>query len=311
MALRSHCWHRSDFAAPLVSLRATNAGITRHADWGPPVSLFFETGPALSLPINLSGAEMLAQLESFGAGNLIIYPNALSALLDAVAARGECLPALKRLRTIGEIVSPELRARAHDLLGVEIFDAYSSQEAGYVALQCPQSGLYHVMAEALIVEVLRVDGTPCGEGEIGAVTITDLHNHATPLIRYGIGDQAEVGPSCPCGRGLPTLRRIIGRDRNLILMPDGSLRWPLIGALGPGGFAGFAPVLQVQLIQHARDRIEVRLVVARPLADAEEQRIAERIRASLGYPFHLDFHYFDDRLPVPQSGKLDDFIRLI
>ena len=225
-----------DFAAPLATVRATNAGIVRHDGWGPPAGLMFETGPALTLPINLSGEEMLAQLRAFGAGNLIIYPNALSALLDAAAERGEGLPDLRKLRTIGEIVAPELRSRARRLLGVEIFDAYSSQEAGYIAIQCPESGLYHVMAEALVVEVLRPDGTPCGDGETGAVTLTDLTNHATPLVRYAIGDQAEMGPACPCGRGLPTLRRIIGRDRNLVLMPDGSRRWPLIGALGERGF---------------------------------------------------------------------------
>jgi phenylacetate-CoA ligase len=311
MALRSHVWHRSDFAAPLATVRATNAAIVQHKTWGPPAGLLFETGPALTLPINLSGDEMLARLRDYCVGNLIIYPNALSALLDAVADRGEGLPELRRLRTIGEIVTPELRGRARDLLGVEIFDAYSSQEVGYVAMQCPERGLYHVMAEALIVEVLRPDGTPCKEGETGAVTITDLHNHATPLIRYEIGDQAEIGPACPCGRGLPTLRRIIGRDRNLILMPDGSRRWPLIGALGERGFAQFVPVLQVQLIQRERERIEVRLVVARPLSAGEERRVADHIRHSLGHPFHLDFHYFDDRLPTPPSGKFEDFIRLI
>ena len=39
------------------------------------------------------------------------------------------------------------------------------------------------------------------------MVITDLHNFATPLIRYELGDYAEVGTPCPTGRGLPVLNR--------------------------------------------------------------------------------------------------------
>ena len=44
-------------------------------------------------------------------------------------------------------------------------------------------------------------------GEIGRLVVTRLHHFATPLLRYDIGDYAEVGDACPCGRGLPVLRR--------------------------------------------------------------------------------------------------------
>ena len=42
-----------------------------------------------------------------------------------------------------------------------------------------------------------------------------------PLLRYEIGDYAEVGPTCDCGRTLPVLTRILGRDRNRLVMPNG------------------------------------------------------------------------------------------
>ena len=61
--------------------------------------------------------------------------------------------------------------------------------------------------------MLDGQGKPCGVGEIGRVVVTPLSNFAMPLIRYDVGDTAEVGPPCACRRGLPVLTRIIGRDR--------------------------------------------------------------------------------------------------
>ena len=47
-----------------------------------------------------------------------------------------------------------------------------------------------------------------GSGD-GRIVVTALNNFATPLIRYEIGDYAEVGEICSCGRGFrpPTGRR--------------------------------------------------------------------------------------------------------
>lgn len=311
MVLRDHCWRGTDFSRPLATVRAPSAGIVRHADWGPPGTLFFETGPAMALPVSLSGDELFARLREFEVGNLVIYPNALRTLIDAAERRGERLASLRAIRTVGEVVDSGLRERARAVLGLEIADSYTCQEAGYIALQCPESGLYHLMSEGVIAEVLRPDGSPCTEGETGKVVITDLHNHATPLVRYALGDHAEMGGPCPCGRGLPTVRRIVGRSRNLILMPDGNRMWPSLGGFGPEGYLHVVPIRQFQYVQTEREKIEVRLVTERPLTPEEERLIVERSQRTLGHPFHLEFRYFEDRLPASPSGKFEDFVCLV
>ena len=311
MVLRDHCWRGTDFSLPLATVRAPSSGIVRHADWGPPGTLFFETGPALALPVSLTGDELFDRLREFEAGNLVIYPNALRTLIDAAEARGERLASLKAIRTVGEVVDGGLRERARAVLGLEIADSYTCQEAGYIALQCPESGLYHLMSEGLIAEVLRPDGSACAEGETGKVVITDLHNHATPIVRYALGDHAEAGGPCPCGRGLPTMRRIVGRSRNLILMPDGNRVWPSLGGFGPEGYLHVLPIRRFQYIQIEPERIEVRLVTERPLTPDEERLIVERSQRTLGHPFRLEFRYFEDRLPRSPSGKFEDFVCLV
>lgn len=311
MVLRDHAWRETDFTLPLATVRAPSSGIVQHPGWGPPASLLYETGPALSLPVSLTGDELFERLEAFEAGNLMIYPNALRTVLDAAERRGARLPSLRAIRTVGERVDTELRERCAEVLGIDIADAYTCQEAGYLALQCPDSDLYHLMAEGALVEVLRSDGTPCAEGETGKVVITDLHNHATPVVRYAPGDFAETGGLCPCGRGLPTVRRIVGRSRNLIRMPDGSRVWPSLGGFGPEGYLHVVPIRRFQYIQTDPDRLELRLVTERALGPDEERLIVERTQGALGHPFRIDIVYFEDRLPLPPSEKFEDFVCLV
>lgn len=304
MTMREHQWHRSDFSLPFASIRANIPEIIREDSWGAPAALLHETGPLLGLPITMSAAEHFALLEAFRPGNLLAYPNSLAALIDYMKKEDLSLGPLNRLRTIGESVNAGLREKAREMFDCRLVDAYSATECGHLAIQCPDSPLYHVMAETILMEIVDEAGAPCAPGEIGRVLITDLLNYATPLIRYDIGDHAEAGEPCPCGRGLPTIRRIVGRDRNLILMPDGSRHWPVVGF---AKFRDIAPVRQYQIVQHTPEDIEVRLFTERPVSPDEEARLGIHIQRSLGHAFRLRFTYFDDYLPRPASGKFEEF----
>lgn len=307
LTLRYHLWSEPDFSGRICAIRANMKSFGEDKDWGAPASLFFDTGPGLRIDIELDVSRQIAMLREFRPNSLIVYPSNLAAILDELDAKGLDLPGLERLRTIGETLAPDLRMRAAERLGVRLFDCYSSEEFGYIALQCPDGELYHVMSETLIVEVVDGEGRPCGEGDTGRVLVTDLHNHATPMVRYAIGDYAEVGPQCPCGRGLPTLKAIVGRERNMIVRPDGTRHWPLTGYKR---YREIAPIVQYQMRQHAPDRIEVRMVVERPLTQAEEAALTAWLHEKLRYPFRLDFIYFEGRLPAGPNGKFEEFMRL-
>jgi phenylacetate-CoA ligase len=307
--LRDHFWRKRDFSQKLCSIRATVTAPTHGPDWGPPVSFLFDSGPSLVIPITSTKIpEQFDLIERFRPDTLLLYPSNLLALLGEREARGAGLESLSHVRSMGETVTPAFRSRLHDTLGLEVEDTYSSQELGYVALQCPGSLGYHVMAESMIVEVLDDEGQPCSPGQIGRVVVTDLHNFATPMIRYEIGDHAEAGGPCACGRGLPTLNRVLGRTRNLILMPDGTRRWPLVVF---SRYRDFAPVRQYQMIQIDRMTVEVRLAVDRPMTGAEEADFSAHIQASLGHPFHIHFVIFEGALPRGGAGKFEEFISLV
>jgi phenylacetate-CoA ligase len=190
-------------------------------------------------------------------------------------------------------------------LGVPIVDAYSAQEVGVIALQCPVSGLYHVQAESLIVEVLDAKGGACRPGESGRVVVTDLHNFATPLLRYELRDYAEVGPTCSCGRGLPTLRRVLGRERNMVQLPNGQRHWPLVGL---HRFREVGQILQYQLVQHDLEQVEMRLVTAARLDAGAEARLIEIVQQALGHPFRIRLSYEQGELALGAGGKFEEFV---
>jgi phenylacetate-CoA ligase len=277
----------------------------RQPGWGRAIEAVFQTGPAVTLPIHTPLARQLDWLLERNPDYLLTHPSNLRGLLLEARARGVTPTSLRGLGSFGEALPDDLRALCQRVWSLPLADVYSCEEVGYIALQCPQvADHYHVQAENLLVEVLDAAGRPCAPGATGEVVLTTLHNFAMPLIRYAIGDFAQVGPPCPCGRGLPVLRRIHGRARNLLRLPDGSQHWPSFPA---EDWLAIAPVRQFRLRQTAAERIEVELVTDRPLAAAQEHRLQHMLQSRLGYPFQVVLHAVAD-IPRPPGGKFEDFV---
>ena len=175
---------------------------------------------------------------------------------------------------------------------------------GYIAIQCPENEHYHIQSENMYVEILNEDNQPCKEGEIGKVVVTPLHSFAMPLIRYAIGDYAKVGGICSCGRKLPVLTQIMGRVRNMLVLPTGETRWP---RLNDHRYGEVAPVIQHQVVQKSLDEIEVRLVVERALSKDEENQIKDLLISRLDYPFKVKFSY-PQIISHGKNGKFEEFL---
>lgn len=306
--LREHLWHRRDFSRRLAAIRvakqvpaAQRLPGVEAAGWGAETAMLDMRGRAALLDLNVPLGEQCGWLQQQAPAYLLTYPSNLKALLGHGLAPW---PGLVHVKTLGEMVDQELRLRCQAQLGVPLVDEYSAQEIGSIAIQCPLFPHYHVQAESVYLEVLRDDGSPCTPGEIGRIVVTPLAEYRTPLLRYALGDYAEVGPACVCGRGLPVLTRILGRVRNMIALPDGGWRWALPG---DGRFRELAPVRQYQFVQKTRTRFEAKLVCDRTPTAAEEAALGEWIRARLGHPFDLDFVYVD-AIARHASGKYEDFV---
>ncbi len=310
--LRDHLWHRRAAGATLAAIRSLPGdetyppdGISAE-DWGPATRGIVQTGPSHTLNIHSTIDEQATWLMraipiTCSRTRRISWRWCDIRKLTAGVCRG-----CARRAPSANCSNRALRAACRQAWNVRVVDMYSSQEVGYIALQCPSGDNYHVQAENVLVEILDDQGQPCAPGQVGRIVVTALHNFATPLLRYDIGDYAEVAPPCPCWRGLPALRRIMGRQRNMALLPDGRRRWPAVELAGTDDVADFPPVHQFQLIQRTRAMMEMLLVVHRPLAADEEERLRGWVTRAVGHPFEVRLQYVE-AIPRSTLGKFEDF----
>ena len=306
-SLRGHLWHKRDLAAKNVHIRTAYApGLKpRNPRWTPwtPVP---GTGPSVSIDIALPISEILQRVVAENPVYLQTHPYTLLGLVERARETGIKPKSLREARTFGEALEPRVRAAAREAWGVPVVDNYSAMEIGTIAHQCPEGEMLHVMAEGVLVEVLDEDGKPCGPGQVGRVVLTSLHNFAAPLIRYAIGDYARVGGRCACGRGLPVLERVMGRQRNLLVLPSGERRF------ATRHLADFtaAPYRQFQITQTALETIEVTLVVPRPWTAADEAALRDHLTRNYRHPFDFTIAYADD-IPRAPNGKYEEFASLV
>lgn len=300
--LREHLWQRRDFSGKLAAIRGRvpPGGGT---GWGLSTDSAFRTGPSAAFNTEQPIAKQAQWLMAENPDYLISVASNVQELARHCGRLGLRPPRLREVRTYGEALHPDARAEIRAAWDVPVTDMYTCREIGYMALQCPRHEHYHVMAEGVYLEILDAAGNRCAPGQTGRVVLTPLHHFAMPLIRYDIGDYAEAGEACDCGRGLPVIRRIVGRVRNMLRLPGGGLRHPRFGETQ---FGGVAPVRQFQVLQKTLREVEVALVVARPLTAEEQAKLHALILKNLDGDFELSFVYRDS-IPRTAEGKYEDF----
>jgi len=310
--LRDHAWHKRDLGAKLAGIRWVDGGLAMPPDgqvtqgWGIATDVVFQTGAAVLLNIASDTDAQMAWLVKHKPAYLLSYPSHLGALADYSIRHSIRLPGLKEVRTLGETLPDKVRELCREAWGVKVCDMYSCEELGYLALQCPEFEHYHVQAENVFFEVLKESGAPCEPGEVGRVVVSGLNNFASPILRYELGDYAEVGEPCACGRGLPVIKRILGRVRNRLIMPDGESRFPYLGDRDEARKITTA-VKKFQFVQKSLSEIEYKVVVVKRLSKAQEGKMRRFIQKNLGQHFKVTISYHDDIVCGP-TGKFEEFV---
>jgi len=244
---------------------------------------------------------ILTQLDRLRPDVIIGYPATLTHLAPLLD-RGRWPGIRPRLMaTGGETLIPAMRRRIEEAFGARVFDAYGAHEANLLAWECPQTGLYHVCDDNVIVEILR-DGRPAAQGQRGLVVATALHAYAMPFLRLRMDDVATRGPTpCPCGQPFSTLRAIEGRMHDYFPLPDGRCPHPYDAVID------LAPsdadwIGQYQVIQERMDRIVFRVSPLR----APSAKDLERVRRAADKHFGptVDFRIeIVDRIAFEPGGK--------
>jgi phenylacetate-CoA ligase len=192
------------------------------------------------------------------------------------------------------------RQAIEEVFGCPVTDRYGCEEVSLIACECERHDGLHVNADGVYVELLR-DGRPARPGEPGSVVVTDLTNRAMPLLRYQVGDVAvAAGRPCPCGRGLPLLERVEGREADYVVTARGEL---ISGVSLTENFALHVPgVAQLQIVQEEVRRFRFRVVRGPGFGPASLDKLRLLVAERFGPDVAYDCEYLD-RIPPEPSGK--------
>ena len=174
-------------------------------------------------------------------------------------------------------------------------DRYGATEFCVSMSECPEQRL-HVDMEFCIVEVEPLEETE--EYVAGPLLITGLAHDATPLFRYRIGDAGtRARKPCPCGRPGDSLLKVDGRIEDYVLTPDGRL----IGRLDHA-FKELLEVAEAQILQKAKDVIEVLVVPRADYTTTSERHLLKELRSRLGEEIAIDIRVVNS-IPREPNGK--------
>jgi phenylacetate-CoA ligase len=190
--------------------------------------------------------------------------------------------------------------------GPAVFETYGCREFMLIGSECEYHDGLHESMENLIVElVVREPGgavRAAEPGELGEVVVTDLHNLASPMIRYVTGDLAlarEDRP-CPCGRTLRRFGPVEGRVVETLRDVKGN---PVNGLVFSILMVSITDkVKEFQAVQRADGHLTLKVVPFGPTIDPAAERLAREFIAKYmpGTRFSIDVV---PEIPLTSAGK--------
>lgn len=213
---------------------------------------------------------------------------------------------LKALTTTGTTLHDEVRKEIEDVFKVKIHDAYSC-EGGGIFKQCPTFEYYHPSEEFAISEFIEDNFTKADkENPVRHIT-TDLHNYASPLIRYDTQDYLVLGDNktCSCGRHLINVKSIKGRDSDILKTPSGKF---LIVENFLAYFRWIQEVDLIQAIQEEKNLFKIKLVVNSAFDKSILDKIHNYWIEYIGNDAKVEIEVVDE-IKVGENGKRRTIIR--
>ena len=212
---------------------------------------------------------------------------------------------LRGVFSTGEMLLSHQRRMIEEVFHCRVLDSYGHMERTVAISECPEGGL-HINPEYGVLEMLERPRarTPNGEGQASTADVvgTSLHNFSMPLLRYEVGDLVEVDENphvCACGRAMPRVRRINGRQEDTIIAPDGRVITTLFIV-----FDKVPGIAHWQVIQNELDQLRVLLVRTPAYTVQSEEALLHFIRRFVGPDMKLRLEYLSrEALHRDLTGK--------
>lgn len=232
------------------------------------------------------------------------YVGAITQLAQFVVDKGLQVHSPRFVWTTSAPLPDSQRKLIARAFNAPVCDQYGSCELRWIAAQCPECGGLHVNTEHVHIEFVDGNNMPVENGQYGRTLLTNLEDTVFPLIRYENGDRGRwLKEKCPCGRTLPMIDSVKGRESESFLLPSGkTINGEFLTTIfdsAPELVKGF------RCVQHRDSSITIEYI---PLAD--EVRILSILRAfaqRLGNEVSVDFKRVE--LIPHDRGKLRFVVR--
>jgi phenylacetate-CoA ligase len=158
--------------------------------------------------------------------------------------------------TGGETLTDNNQNEIRKVFNSDIYRLYGTEEFSRLAFECKENSGYHIISDAVIIEVVK-ENRNVEAGEEGEIVVTGLFNYVMPLIRYKLGDIGTFSnEKCSCGRGFPLIKSIKGRIDDFLTLPSGKKISPRVINV----IENIPGVSRYKTIQETKNRIVVNLV---------------------------------------------------
>ncbi|MDH3318785.1 MAG: phenylacetate--CoA ligase [Betaproteobacteria bacterium] len=240
--------------------------------------------------VPMSGGQterQVALLQDFGARVLCATPS--YALNIAEVAEREGVDLREGSLAIGifgaEPWSEAMRAEIERRLGLKAIDLYGLSEimGPGVAVECEAQDGLHGWEDHFLFEIIDPEtGRAVAEGDTGELVITTLSRQALPMIRYRTRDITRLSTQrCACGRTHLRLRRITGRNDDMLIIRGVNVYPSQIEAVLVG-LPGIAPHYQLVLERRGSlDELTIEVEADGP-APVIEERVRHHIKSMIG-----------------------------
>ena len=251
-------------------------------------------------------AQVAEGLREWRPQHLSGYGSALGRLFRHLKESGESIPMPRVITFSSDAMAPLERRIIEEDFGVPVLGAYGATEAFAIGFECEVRDGYHVHEDASHVRIADLEGRSVEPGVPGSIIVSNLVNRGTVLLNYRQGDLGEAieGP-CPCGRALPRIRLLAGRDMLFIERAEGHPvhQFKLFRALQDVGLYRF------QVVETAPLQFTVRVMTLpgqeRPPL---EVRIREAMSDLIGSGLEIAIEY-PRELERTRTGKVLAYIR--
>jgi phenylacetate-CoA ligase len=232
---------------------------------------------------------------------LIGYAHALFLLAEFAEKTGLWKGHLSGISSGGMVLHKWQRKRIEEVFGCKVLDRYGCEELGTIACECERQDGLHVNSFAKYVEIVDDDERVALHQQVGNIIVTELTNYGMPFIRYRIEDRGtSLEGRCECGRSLPLLERIDGRESDFVLRPDGK---KVSGISLTDNFGANIPgAEQVQIVQDQLDHIIVRLVRGRAFDSESISAVQGLVSRFFGNDMRFSCEYLKE-IPLESNGK--------